>query len=416
MRFSALFFFGLYGCSWASNYFCVHQPRTVFVKEGESATIPCTYTFSETLKNSPIRVNWWETDGPYCHRTNQTIIDVSGNVIDKYRGRLSRVKDLRKNQTESIRIQGLQLSDGRMFCCSVTLSTNGKDTYIWQDVFGTVLNFADKKFVFQFDDLIAVMGENITIPCYYPLEMTGAANQVIWETQCNSCMNISKVTTSPWKKITTENNIQFSLVDFPTDVSLRIHNVSSKGSSYYRCVVSTNNGWVAGRQGTELTIADSSSSSSFTVTQSYNITGHRGESVTLSCSYSPYMESDVLGVDIYWRAGNINGPYVYHPYKEMVHPNYRGRTGIIRGTDLHIQGLEMSDASMYYCFVMIRKCTANDVYANIVKYGEGTRLRVADHIGNELQPHPQVVIMATYITMKFLIFLTIWILILLYCK
>ncbi|XP_075131830.1 uncharacterized protein LOC142204417 [Leptodactylus fuscus] len=125
---------------------------------------------------------------------------------------------------------------------------------------------------------------------------------------------------------------------------------------------------------TEVTIAGSASSSPFSVTQPGTITGHRDELVTLNCSYSRDKKNDVLGVNIYWRVGNITGPYAYHPYKEMVHPSYRGRTGIEGSADLHIRGIQRSDDSTYYCFVMLRLCNTG----KLVQYGEGTRLIVTD--------------------------------------
>lgn len=107
--------------------------------------------------------------------------------------------------------------------------------------------------------------------------------------------------------------------------------------------------------------------------------------MTLNCSYSSYMESDVLGVDIYWRVGNKSGPYVYHPYTEMVHSSYKGRTGRKGAADLHIQGLQMSDDSMYYCFVMIRLCIGTGEYTKLIQYGDGTRLVVTGKITDPLR-------------------------------
>ncbi|KAG9463615.1 hypothetical protein GDO78_021412 [Eleutherodactylus coqui] len=112
------------------------------------------------------------------------------------------------------------------------------------------------------------------------------------------------------------------------------------------------------------------------VTQPYNITGQRGGSVILNCSYSGYKERDVLGANIYWRLGNITGPYVYHPYKEMVHPDYAGRTEVTGSADLHIRGLQMSDDSTYYCFVMLRLCRGSNKKEKQIQFGEGTQLIV----------------------------------------
>ncbi|XP_056426081.1 uncharacterized protein LOC130367592 isoform X2 [Hyla sarda] len=265
MRLSILIFFLFHGTCWTSDYFCLHQPRTVHVKEGDSVTIPCTYTYPEYNRgNSRIIIHWGESDGPYCSKIRKYITDNSGNVVDEYKERISRVTHP-DHQTESLIIRGLKYTDGDTFCCRATIHTTRDDSYQWSD-YGTFLTF--------------------------------------------------------------EGPPSFS--------------------------------------------------SPFSVTQPYNITGHRGESVTLSCSYTSYMESDVLKVTIYWRLGNLSGPYVYHPYKEMVNSGYRGRTGTQGAADLHIQGVKMSDDSMYYCFVMVRLCTGNGKYQKLIQYGEGTRLIVTE--------------------------------------
>ncbi|XP_075711639.1 uncharacterized protein LOC142748427 [Rhinoderma darwinii] len=229
------------------------------------------------------------------------------------------------------------------------------------------------------------------VPCHYSVKTPGEVQQVSWYTgDSRTCSyNLGNIYTSD--PTATDNPHRFSLVNFPGDVSLRIHSVESSEYQRFCCRVTTSNRTIQSRFGTELIIAGSPSTSPFTVTQPYTITGHRGESVTLKCSYSSYMKSDVLGVNIYWRLGNISGPYVYHPYTEMVYPGYSGRTEIKGPADLHIQRLEMSDDSMYYCFVMIKLCTGYDKYENIIQYGEGTRLIVTDP-SNGLDEYKLVII------------------------
>ncbi|XP_066445633.1 uncharacterized protein [Eleutherodactylus coqui] len=266
------------------------------------------------------------------------------------------------------------------------------------------------------EELIAVPGEEMIIPCHYPLETLGKALQVTWYSgDSKECTYISlKIYSSN----TTHRYDRFSLVNFPEDVSLHMHNVQNNEHHRYCCLVTTSNGpRISSRHGTELTITGSQSSSTpFTVTQTHKITGLLGESMTLSCSYRGYMESDVLWVNIYWRLGNLTGPYVYHPYKEMVHPSYRGRTGIKGPADLHIRGLQMSDDSTYYCFVMLRLCTGVDEYEKLIQYGAGTQLIVTDQLEKELHPHLLTSIFASSIGIKFFISLVLFLLALFYYK
>ncbi|XP_072006380.1 uncharacterized protein [Engystomops pustulosus] len=414
MRLSILLVCCLHGICWTSNNFCSYQPKVLYVKEGESVTIPCSYTYPDQYRGkSQIIVTWAGGEKGYCVFNRKSITDASGNIVDdEYKDRISVVNNP-ENRTGSITIRGLKATDGVTFCCGVRLHQPDSKAFNWYDTHGTSLTFADGKSLSQVEKLIAVPGEEMVVPCHHPLKPQEKVIEVSWYSGDNNlCIyNSYKISTWPPAPDIIGDDPQYSLVNAPEDVSLRIHRVESSAQSHYCCRVTYSSGrYIESRYGTELTIAGPPSSAPFTVTQSYNITGHRGESVTLSCFYSPYKESDVLGVDIYWRAGNISGPYVYHPYKEMVHPNYRGRTGIIRAAELHIQGLEMSDASMYYCFVMIRPCTGSIYHEKIIQYGEGTRLTVTE---DETESHldPSAVIFAYYLSVKFFFSLALFILV-----
>ncbi|XP_056426075.1 uncharacterized protein LOC130367590 [Hyla sarda] len=409
MRLSILTFICLQGTCWTSEYSCVNQPRTVHVKEGDSVTIPCSYTYPESYRGkSQITTHWGESDGPFCYNIRKYITDNSGNVVDEYKERISRVTHP-DNQTESLIIRGLKYTDGDTFCCRATIHRTGSVTYTWSN-YGTFLNFADGNRISQVDLLMAVPGEEMVIPCHYALNTIGEAEQVTWYSGDNTrCMgNKNKIYS--WDPTHPGGVYPYSLVKPPEDVSLRIHSVQRKESFQYCCHVTTSKGPIQSRFGTELIITGPPfSSSPFNVTQPHTITGHRGESVALNCSYTSYMERDVLGVTIYWRLGNLSGPYVYHPYKEMVHPDYRGRTGIRGAADLHIQGVKMSDDSMYYCFVIIRLCNGNFPidHQKLIQYGEGTRIIVTDLVqtGSHLRT---TVIFASYVGCKFFISLVLF--------
>ncbi|XP_072000759.1 uncharacterized protein [Engystomops pustulosus] len=413
MRLSILLFCCLHGICWTEDKYCSYQPKTLRVTEGESVTIPCTFTYPEYLRERII-VSWGEADGINCNSIKRFITDYSGNIVDdEYKDRIS-VMTNPENRTESITIQGLKATDGITFCCRVSLYPSGSTSFYWNDARGTSLIFTDGKSLSQVEELIAVPGEEMVVPCHHPLKTPEKVIEVSWYSAYDVCRYTEDYKIYTWPQTFPEDGSLYSLVNFPEDFSLRIHGVRRNERRRFCCRVTYSNGQsTESRFGTELTIAGSPSSAPFNVTQTYNITGHRGESVTLSCSYRPYMENDVLGVDIYWRAGDISGPYVYHPYKEMVHPNYRGRTGIIRAVELHMQGLKMSDASMYYCFVMIRWCRETVDHQKIIQYGGGTRLTVTASTDDKTGSHldPSVVIIASYLSFKFFFPLALFILV-----
>ncbi|XP_069816135.1 sialoadhesin-like [Dendropsophus ebraccatus] len=373
MRLSILIFCCLLGTCWTSDNFCIYQPRSVRVREGDTVTIPCSYTYPEDLKGkSQIIIGWGEHNGPFCFIIKESITDTAGNILDEYKERMSTVTHPDK-RTASLIIRGWKPSDGTTFCCTPTMYRTDAEPFTWSDTYGTSLTLSDGRWVSQVDELMAVQGEEMIIPCHYPLKTLGEPQQVTWYTGDDERCSINNRKVYSWDPTRPGGVYPYSLVNFPEDVSLRIHRVQRYG--YYCCQV---DGKIQSRYGTELTITGSQSSSSFNVTQPTTITGYRGESVTLSCSYTSYMESNILGAAIYWRLGNLSGPYVYHPYKEMVYPGYRGRTEITGAADLHIQGLNMSDDSMYYCFVVIRVCTRSEKYQKGIQYGGGTRLTVTD--------------------------------------
>ncbi|XP_069816123.1 uncharacterized protein [Dendropsophus ebraccatus] len=362
-------------CQTTINY-CVYQPRSVHVRIGDPVTIPCSYTYPDRYRGeSQIIITWGEIDGSDCLYMKNYITDAAGNILDEYKERKSTVTHP-DNRTASLIIRGWKPSDGTIFCCRIYVIPSQSEKYSWYDPYGTSLTFEDGRLVYQVEELMAVPGEELIIPCHYPLKTLGEAQQVAWYTGDRE-LCVYKNNEIYTRNTTPQGGVyRYSLVNFPEDVSLRIHTVQGDEFHHFCCNVTTKNGTIQSRYGTELIITDSSSSSPFNITQPHTITGHRGESATLSCSYTSYMESDVLGTTIYWRLGNLSGPYVYHPYKEMVYPGYRGRTEITGAADLHIQGLNMSDDAMYYCFVMVRLCTGSNKYKKLIHYGGGTRLIV----------------------------------------
>ncbi|XP_063785767.1 uncharacterized protein LOC134934209 [Pseudophryne corroboree] len=231
----------------------------------------------------------------------------------------------------------------------------------------------------QLDELIAVPGAEVTIPCHYPQEAIGAAQKVTWYRGDNELCSQEKYELYTWDQ--QHRDERYSLVSFPTDVSLRIHRYDSSSYTHYCCSVTTSNGTFTSRASTELVIADTSSSAKLYVMQPNNITADTGGSVTLNCSgtFAPYHRArHSLSLNIYWRVNSTSGPYAYHPHQEMIHPRYKGRIEILKVADLHIQGVQAEDSATYYCFMIITRCVYEERTLLVASHGEGTSLIVKE--------------------------------------
>ncbi|KAG9467335.1 hypothetical protein GDO78_015165, partial [Eleutherodactylus coqui] len=214
---------------------------------------------------------------------------------------------------------------------------------------------------------------------------------------------------------------RWSVVDFPADLSLRITAVTAEDNKRYCCRVR----WtlrerdrpdpVQPIRGTEVVVVDASQKPKFEVVQPATISCNQSDSATLSCSYTP--RSDPLWTVVFWRVGSPNGSYAYHPLQEMVAPSYRGRTELRGTADLHIKGVDVTDNTTYYCFVILKFCVGKLRTSSTIQYGSGTNLQVTDltDIPGSLH-NDQVLIAVIYVGVKNLIFLVLVILSLLYLK
>lgn len=121
----------------------------------------------------------------------------------------------------------------------------------------------------------------------------------------------------------------------------------------------------------------------FNFKNSPKIIVQKGGSVNLTCSYtqdSSHKERDIVRVNVYWRAGNVTGPYAYHPYQEMVHSRYKKRTSITGTANLHINGVKTEDNTTFHCFVVFKVCKGDNQYEDSIVYGGETRLNVEGNV------------------------------------
>ncbi|XP_040271131.1 uncharacterized protein LOC120986557 isoform X2 [Bufo bufo] len=254
MRLSILLFCFFHGIFWASGYYCTHQPKTLHVKEGDSVTIPCSYTYPENHRGkSQIIVTWWEAYTVQCSNIRKYIIENNGNIHKEYKDRISAVNHP-DNQTASIVIRGLKASDGITFCCGVNVDNARYQSY---DVYGTFLNLADGRWLSQVEELIAFPGEELIIPCHHPLKTLREALQVTWYRGYSELCDFNTEKIYKWDQKPTIGADEFSLVNISEDFSVRIHRVQSNRGLHYCCNVTTSDGQkIKSRRSTELIIAD----------------------------------------------------------------------------------------------------------------------------------------------------------------
>ncbi|OCT59481.1 sialic acid-binding Ig-like lectin 14 isoform X1 [Xenopus laevis] len=358
----------------SKNPYCTIQTGSVRVSEGDNVIIPCRFSYPGYRRDRSIslRVYWRAGTSQTCGQNtfiyNHTENDVHGN----YTGRISLEGNPKEQNVVSLRIQRIRRTDGPMFCCR--LEPEDKGLKPWQNIQGTFIQLSGEFSVQQVDTIPAIEGETTVIPCIVH-SATEEIREVKWRwgdrLTCNNNPNIVR-----WTEVNgSQKQSDFSLVDFPRDVSLRIEGVAPSHRKHYCCEVKVGNKTALSDHGTELAVAASEPSVGFSVTQSPELTVQSGGSASISCSFSP--NRDPLWVGVYWRVGNLTGPFAYHPSQEMVHPMYKGRTELRRETDLYIRNVQEADNNTsYYCFVILRFCEDFNNFSTETIYGTGTRQHV----------------------------------------
>ncbi|XP_077327751.1 uncharacterized protein LOC143962325 [Lithobates pipiens] len=233
-------------------------------------------------------------------------------------------------------------------------------------------------YITQLDEAMAVSREEVTIPCYYS-KNTSDVTKVTWYYADRERHYCTHIPIYEWSNA--QQNSRYSLVNFTQDVSLRIRNLYVTDQRSYCCVISTAKATLESKQFTRLVVAEYRSSWNQSTN---NITSQEGKSVILSCSSTlpgdRYTERDVVRVNVYWKVGNITGPYAYHPYREMVHSTYRHRTSITGMTNLMITDVTKADNTSFHCFVVVKRCAGGYPYDHDIQYGGGTRLIITDDV------------------------------------
>ncbi|XP_075711641.1 protein turtle-like isoform X2 [Rhinoderma darwinii] len=299
-----------------------------------------------------------------------------------YQGRISAVGDPNRDRTATITINNLRRSDRPMFCCRVEIYKGSKFKEAWQNRHGTYMQFKDEFSVEQTDVVPAIIGEDITIPCLVHYKDPSRIDEVTWTVGSSDLCSEHNVIFEMWNEGNkSQNKGQWSVVNFPQDLSLRIKDVTSEDNKQYCCKVRMNlrNYSVASPiHGTEVVLVAESRDLTVKVLQPETTSPDIDGSATLNCSFTNQPDIVPLWIDVFWRVDSPRGPYAYHPFIELVDSNYRGRTELRGRADLHIKGVKDTDNSTYYCFVIVKNCIGNNKTISTLQYGSGTKLQVKE--------------------------------------
>ncbi|XP_040202737.1 uncharacterized protein LOC120933544 [Rana temporaria] len=395
--------------------YCTEQPDSIMVDVGASVTIPCNFSYPKNGYPGEVRVYWRQAKGGRCGNNEIIYSHTEKRTKADYRGRISMEGNPELERTATIRIQMLKETDGPLFCCKISLYSYGQPKETWQNQHGTYIKFKGQFYVEQPDVVPAVIGEDISIPCALHNKLSDAIEEIIWRVGTSDLCNEN----DEFLIWNTENITQrvgrWRLQKSENIFLLHIESVKHSDIQQYCCEVKTKTGsdGRSSNHGTQLVIADffspDQNGPEFTVTQSENILANEGPSVIINCSYTVPPDRNLLWSGVFWRVGSPTGPYAYHPSDLMVHPSYRGRTQLSELADLQINGVQDSDATTYYCFVMLKFCIGTNKSNSVLKYGSGTQLnRNVKNLTSTDFTGQQTVILAAYFGIKiFLLVLSI---------
>lgn len=355
--------------------YCTEQPDSIRVDTGGSVIIPCHFSYPKNVTQEEVRVYWRHAKGGRCGSNYFIYNHTERWTHADYRGRISMEGNPELERTATIRIQKLREKDGPMFCCRISIYYNGQIKEEWQNRHGTYIRFKDKFYVEQPDVVPAVMGENISIPCALHNKVSDAIGEIIWRVgKSDLCFENNEFLIWNTQNITQKVG-RWRLQKSEKSFLLHIESVKDSDSLQYCCEVDTRtrSDGPSSTHGTQIVIADPTQNDpEFTVNQPAIISAN--ESVTISCSYTVPPDRNLLWSGVFWRVGNLTGPYAYHPSDLMVDPSYSGRTQLNGSADLQINGIQDTDITTYYCFVMLKFCIGSNKTNSVLKYGSGTQL------------------------------------------
>ncbi|XP_077326766.1 uncharacterized protein LOC143961374 isoform X2 [Lithobates pipiens] len=397
-------------CLWdrlheTSGQLCVDQPPRTESIEGKSVTIPCQFSFPESennIKFATIIVR--ASDQYFCRGDNAIIHDSSkGSFSPKYRGRLNVTFDQR-HKNASITINNVKKEDATRYCCRLELSFIIGENMKWQSPDGTLLTVKDRNDpgLETTPVIFAAPGDNVTLQGHFISNNLTSASDVTCHvrrtadraTRCDLGANIGGCTY--------KNN----------SLSFQINQVTSENNAFYcwQVHISTNNEEKNTYYylGPQLLIIDKTNN--LNIIQTEEVEFH--QPVTINCSFTLQQNNDILQTEVYWIFGDARESYVYHPNLDYIHPDYKGKTRLVNGSNLHLEDFHGPDNTTFYCRVIFRQCFGREGSPNridtVLEEGSGTRLtvKVPDP---KLIPQHKLSPIATIVLCVVLVFLVIFI-------
>ncbi|XP_018416473.1 PREDICTED: vomeronasal type-2 receptor 1-like [Nanorana parkeri] len=366
---------GLDGLYKTSGQYCVDQPSKTETLKGKSVTIPCQFAFPESEKsiNSSRFIARAAPYDVYCNEDKNIYDSDTKEISSKYQGRLNVRFDL-NHRNASITIINITKEDDAKYCCRILLSFHNMSDQKYQSPGGTLLIVKDgnEPSLETTSVIFAAPGDNVKILGHFTSNIVTLASNITCRggraaganTGCDHSRN---------NGICTHHN---------NSLSFQINRVTEPDQGFYcwSVDISTNDEAKTTYTylGPQLLITDKTNN--LNITQPEEVEIH--QSATINCSSTVQQRNDILRMEVYWMTGDSRESYVYHPNMDYIHLNYKGKTRLVDGSNLHIEDFHGPNNTIIYCRVIIRRCLAplNKYNPNrietIVEEGPGTRLVV----------------------------------------
>ncbi|XP_077329671.1 uncharacterized protein LOC143963815 [Lithobates pipiens] len=403
--------------------YCVDQPIEMESFVGENLTLPCKFVYPEKKETvSGVNIIWKAYDDKYCgFNTKSEIYNSLTNVsVSKYHGRLLlRGDPLAENV--SLILNNVTHNDTNRFCCRVIISFKGKEKKEFQSVDGTSLTVrGEHELKLEQPSFIpAFAGDTVTFLCRFSSKkyiIPPFISCRLWRNTGNSPKCDRLVYSGNCSDSQRENILYFKI----SNQTLPLHQgwfcweiQASSGKSdplTFRKAL-----------GTELVVVERTNA--FKIIQPQEIVFQK--SAIINCSFTMPQYSNILRMEVYWMIGDPREDYVYHPNPDYIHPDYKGKTRLVDGSNLFLQDFHGLNNTIFYCRVMIRRCaTISGVFTRTemtMEEGPGTLLRSENVNGpsegvTTLPLCLQSIIIVSCSVLKFILLIALFILALVYIK
>ncbi|XP_069051087.1 uncharacterized protein [Lepisosteus oculatus] len=379
-------------------------PAQVTGTKGQAVVLPCSFTHpQQDTYTGGIRIIWSvETlNGQVifqCHVSNNT--EGSAGCVDPKAPKRFRLHGDPRLRDLSLHIEDLQPSDSSTYYCRVELDAD-KDKY--GDVNGIKLHVLGSVAV-QWSmsipaQVTGTKGQAVVLPCSFthPQQDTYTGGiRVIWRVVSLSGQVIFQCHVSNSTEGSSAGCVdpkapkRFHLQGDPRlrDLSLHIEDLQPSDSSTYYCRVEldADKDKYGDVNGTKLQVLGSVAVQ-WSMSIPAQVTGTKGQAVVLPCSFThPQQDTYTGGIRVIWRVVSLSGQVIFQCHVSnstegssagCVDPKAPKRFHLqgdprLRDLSLHIEDLQPSDSSTYYCRV--------ELDADQDKYGDvnGTKLQVLE--------------------------------------